>query len=280
MPAGISAMFVHSKQQTLCVSHAVEHNLQPYIAQMWAVCWIFPVSLESPDKRSLHVTIISESHWSALYSPKSLRVSMRIVQASWLGLHVLSGVQRKIGSGAAGQWDGALSCMNQCAVVDGEQHDLFWVPMNYLPQNDSTMQLLVWYVRQWILSVHHSRCSPSRWWKTNVDALMPQWHGDCHQHRHWSYKNSQYEYLQLFSPSYQQIGCCLWSNLREAIGIAPLLLNGQEEWGLALAGCDIGKATLPAEFSYKANIDIFSSCRQFQHYVLVRPSCFQLEFNT
>jgi hypothetical protein len=75
--------------------------------QRCEICRKFLVSLESPDRHSLLAAVIPVSHWSALYTPKYLRVltaknpedwGQEIVQASGLGLRVLSTAHRKPGS--------------------------------------------------------------------------------------------------------------------------------------------------------------------------------------
>jgi hypothetical protein len=47
-------------------SHAFKHVFQPFVAQMGAFCWKFLVPLESPNRHSLLIAIISLSHWWAL----------------------------------------------------------------------------------------------------------------------------------------------------------------------------------------------------------------------
>jgi hypothetical protein len=58
---------VTSTAGAACGSHAFQHNFQLLAAK-------FVVSLESSDRHSLIIAVIPVSHWSALHTPKSLRV--------------------------------------------------------------------------------------------------------------------------------------------------------------------------------------------------------------
>jgi hypothetical protein len=146
---------VISTADALCGSHAFQHNFQLFVAQKYALCRKFLVALEFPDRNSVLVAVIPLSHWSALNTPTSLGVptaknpedlGQGIVQASWLGLRVLSTVHRKSGSGAVWQCGEnevvPHHAWTTCVVVDEEAHVLR-VLVNHSPKNDGTTHLLV-----------------------------------------------------------------------------------------------------------------------------------------
>jgi hypothetical protein len=58
----------------LCGSRAFQHNFQPFVAQRWPLCRKSPVSRESPERNSLPVAVIPQSHWLTLNTPKSFGV--------------------------------------------------------------------------------------------------------------------------------------------------------------------------------------------------------------
>jgi hypothetical protein len=144
---------VISTADALCGSHAVQHNFQLF-AQRGPIWRKFLGLLESPHRHSLLVAVIPLSHRSALNTRKSLGVPIAknpedwgqgIVQASWLGLRVLSTAHRESGSGAVWQCgeNEAVShhAWTTCVVVDEEAH-VPRVLVNYSPKNDGTQHLL------------------------------------------------------------------------------------------------------------------------------------------
>jgi hypothetical protein len=123
---------VISTADALCGSHAFQHNFQLFAAQKFALCRKFLVSLESPDTFSTRCCNTSKSLIGAEYTkvfrcPHSQNPKdqgQEIVQASWLGLRVLSSVHRESGSGIV--WPCGENevvphnAWTTCAVVDEE----------------------------------------------------------------------------------------------------------------------------------------------------------------
>jgi hypothetical protein len=102
-----------------------------------------------------NLAVIPLNHWSALNTLKSLRVpadknprdwSQEIVQASWLGLRVLSTAHRKSGSGAVWQWwDNEVvphHAWVTCVVTDEQTH-VPRVLAKHSPKNNGSLHLLV-----------------------------------------------------------------------------------------------------------------------------------------
>jgi len=75
MPAEIWVIFMWYVQHKLsCGAHASHHDFQLFITQKGVLFQKFQVFLESHYSHPLHVAVTPLSHWSALNTPKSLRV--------------------------------------------------------------------------------------------------------------------------------------------------------------------------------------------------------------
>jgi hypothetical protein len=148
-------VWVVSTADSLCGSHAFQHNFQLFVTQRYALCRKSLVPLESPDRLSLLVAVIPLSHWSALNIPKSVGVltakhpedlGQGIMQASWMGLRILSIVHQKSGSGAVGQcWENEVvphHAWTTRVVVDEGAHAP-GVLINQSQKNYGTLHLLV-----------------------------------------------------------------------------------------------------------------------------------------